>query len=100
MIAAPLIALMFILGTSSVLSLVPQDQIDLIAPDPSGAERGIRPARNAAAIAPIAIIALSVIRLAQSSVMFAGTTRLPMVAGWDGLLPAWFTNCTPNTARR
>ena len=23
--------------------------------------------------------------------MFAGNTRLPMVAGWDGLLPAWFT---------
>src|SRR6185436_7573696 len=27
----------------------------------------------------------------QASVMFAGTTRLPMVAGWDGLLPEWFT---------
>jgi amino acid transporter len=23
--------------------------------------------------------------------MFAGNTRLPMVAGWDNLLPAWFT---------
>jgi hypothetical protein len=23
--------------------------------------------------------------------MFAGNTRLPMVAGWDDLLPAWFT---------
>jgi amino acid transporter len=23
--------------------------------------------------------------------MFTGNTRLPMVAGWDGLLPAWFT---------
>ena len=29
--------------------------------------------------------------IAQSSVMFAGNTRLPMVAGWDGLLPPWFT---------
>src|SRR6185436_10788418 len=27
----------------------------------------------------------------QASVMFGGTTRLPMVAGWDNLLPAWFT---------
>ncbi len=33
-VAAPIIALMFILGTSSVLSLVPQEQIDLIAPVP------------------------------------------------------------------
>src|SRR5439155_13824673 len=31
------------------------------------------------------------IRLAQSSVQFGGSTRLPMVAGWDNLLPAWFT---------
>jgi hypothetical protein len=23
--------------------------------------------------------------------LFAGNSRLPMVAGWDGLLPAWFT---------
>ena len=33
-IAAPVIAAMFILGTSSVLALVPQDRIDLIAPIP------------------------------------------------------------------
>jgi amino acid transporter len=31
------------------------------------------------------------IRFAQASVNFAGCTRLPMVAGWDSLLPAWFT---------
>ena len=31
------------------------------------------------------------IRIAQSSVMFTGNTRLPMVAGWDRLLPEWFT---------
>lgn len=91
MIAAPLIALMFILGTSSVLSLVPQDKIDLIAPVPQVLSVGFGPLGIAAAIAPIAIMALLVIRLAQSSVMFAGTTRLPMVAGWDSLLPAWFT---------
>jgi len=36
-------------------------------------------------------MALASIRIAQASVMFGGTTRLPMVAGWDNLLPAWFT---------
>jgi amino acid transporter len=35
------------------------------------------------------------IRVAQASVMFAGNTRVPMVAGWDGLLPAWFTRLHP-----
>lgn len=90
-IAAPVIALMFILGTASVLSLIPQDQIDLIAPVPQLLSVGFGPLGVAAAIAPVFIMALLVIRLAQSSVMFSGTTRLPIVAGWDNLLPAWFT---------
>jgi amino acid transporter len=90
-IAAPIIALMFILGTASVLSLIPPDKIDLIAPVPQLLSVGFGPLGVAAAIAPLFIMALLVIRLAQSSVMFSGTTRLPMVAGWDNLLPAWFT---------
>lgn len=90
-LAAPVIALMFILGTSSVLSLVSPDKIDLIAPVPQVLSIGFGPLGIASIVAPIAIVALLVIRLAQSSVMFAATTRLPMVAGWDNLLPAWFT---------
>ena len=43
------------------------------------------------AVAPLVIIALLLIRIGQSSVMFGGNTRLPMVAGWDSLLPEWFT---------
>jgi len=94
-IAAPIIAAMFIFGTSSVLALVPQDQIDLIAPIPQVLAAGLRPFGSAAAVAPIVILALLGIRVAQASVMFAGNTRLPMVAGWDGLLPPWFTRLHP-----
>ena len=90
-IAAPIIALMFIMGTSSVLSLIPQDQIDLIAPIPQILSVGFGPLGLVAGIASLTIFALLSIRLAQASVMFGGNTRLPMVAGWDNLLPAWFT---------
>ncbi|HXO20263.1 MAG TPA: APC family permease [Thermoanaerobaculia bacterium] len=90
-LAAPVIAAMFILGTSSVLALVPQARIDLIAPIPQVLAEGSRALPFAAAVAPLAILALLAIRMAQSSVMFAGNTRLPMVAGWDRLLPEWFT---------
>jgi amino acid transporter len=89
--AAPIIAVMFILGTSSVLALVPMDRIDLIAPIPQVLSEGFSTLGPAAAVAPITIAALLCIRVAQSSVLFAGNTRLPMVAGWDGLLPSWFT---------
>ena len=95
MIAAPVIVLMFILGTSSVLALVPGEQIDLIAPIPQVLSLGFAPFGTAAGVATLAILALVIIRLAQSSVTFAAITRLPMVAGWDGLLPAWFTKLHP-----
>jgi amino acid transporter len=52
---------------------------------------GFGPLGGAAAIGTLTILALLSIRLAQSSVMFGGNTRLPMVAGWDNLLPDWFT---------
>src|SRR5262245_15444820 len=90
-LAAPIIATMFILGTSSVLALVPFDRIDLIAPIPQVLSEGFRALGVSVAVAPVAILALLIIRAAQSSVMFAGNTRLPMVAGWDRLLPQWFT---------
>jgi glutamate:GABA antiporter len=90
-VAAPIIAAMFILGTSSVLALIPPAGIDLIAPIPQVLSVGLRSLPFAAAVAPITILALLGIKLAQSSVTFVGNTRLPMVAGWDRLLPDWFT---------
>jgi glutamate:GABA antiporter len=94
-VAAPIIAVMFILGTSSVLALVPIEQIDLIAPIPQVLAAGFAGMGPAAWIAPATIAILLCIRVAQASVMFAGNTRLPMVAGWDGLLPPWFTRLHP-----
>jgi glutamate:GABA antiporter len=90
-IAAPIIVLMFVLGTSSVLALVPNDRIDLIAPIPQLLSIGFGPLGAVAAIVPLTLSAMMAIRFAQASVNFAGSTRLPMVAGWDSLLPAWFT---------
>jgi glutamate:GABA antiporter len=91
LIAAPLIVIMFILGTSSMLALVGQDKVDLIAPVPQVLSAGFGPLGIVAAIVPLTVMALLSIRLAQASVMFGGNTRLPMVAGWDNLLPRWFT---------
>ncbi len=94
-LAAPVIAAMFILGTSSVLALVPIENIDLIAPIPQVLSVGFSALGSATAVAPVTILILLCIRVAQASVMFAGNTRLPMVAGWDGLLPAWFSRLHP-----
>jgi amino acid transporter len=90
-IAAPIVVVMFILGTSSVVGMIPIADIDLIAPIPQLLSAGFGPLGAAAAIVPLTLGAMMAIRFAQASVNFAGSTRLPMVAGWDSLLPGWFT---------
>jgi amino acid transporter len=94
-VAAPVICVMFVLGTASVLALVPFDEIDLIAPIPQVLALGFAPLGSTAWVAPFTIVLLTCTRVAQASVMFAGISRLPMVAGWDGLMPAWFTRLHP-----
>ncbi len=47
---------------------------------------------SAAAVAPVAILALLVHPPGAGQRHVRGNTRLPMVAGWDGLLPVWFTH--------
>ena len=91
MIAAPIIAALFILGTGSVLWFIPMEKIDLISPISQVLSVATGPFGVAASMASAAIMLILGIRIAQVSVNFAATSRLPMVAGWDRLLPAWFT---------
>ncbi len=91
LLAAPVIAVMFILGTSSVLALLHPDDIDLIGPIPQILSVGFRTFGAISYVVPLLIVAFLWVRIAQSSVQFNGNTRLPMVAGWDKLLPDWFT---------
>ncbi len=94
-IAAPIIALMFILGTSSVMAYVKFADIDLIGPVPQALSIGARAFGGGTAIASIAILMLAGRAIALLSIYFTGNTRLPMVAGWDHILPAWFTRLHP-----
>ena len=91
LIAAPVIALMFVLGTSTVVAYVPTNDIDLIGPVAQVLRAGFGPFGIAAPLVTIAILMTLGMRVAQVSVAFTAVTRLPMVAGWDRLLPAWFS---------
>lgn len=94
-IASPIIALMFILGTSSVVAFVPRDQIDLIGPIPQVLSIGFGALGWVGTIGSIAILGIAVRTIALMSIYFTGNARLPMVAGWDRLLPAWFSRLHP-----
>jgi amino acid transporter len=94
-IAVPIIAGMFVLGTSAVVALVPSDRINLISPISQALSMGTRPGDAGASLIPLVIAALLFSFVAQQALTFAGTSRLPLVAGWDNLLPAWFGRLHP-----
>ncbi|HEY5490741.1 MAG TPA: APC family permease [Gemmatimonadaceae bacterium] len=91
LIASPIIALMFVLGTSTVVAYIPTNDIDLIAPLAQVLRAGFGPFGIAGPLVTIGILMTLGMRVAQASVSFTAVTRLPMVAGWDRMLPAWFS---------
>ncbi|MGH7551978.1 MAG: APC family permease [Longimicrobiales bacterium] len=95
MLAVPVIALMFILGTASVLAIVPNEQIDLVSPIPQALTMGFQGLGFAGLIVPALILMLLLRQIGSVTLIFGGNTRLPMVAGWDGLAPRWFTKLHP-----
>ena len=56
LIAAPVIALMFVMGTSTVVAYVPTDDIDLIGPVPQVLRVGFGPFGIAGPLVTIAIL--------------------------------------------
>jgi amino acid transporter len=90
-IAAPIIALMFILGTSAVQALTPPDQVDLVGPIPQAFRNGLGTVGAAAILIPFAVLAATARTIGNSSLLFTATSRMPMVAGWDRLIPEWFS---------
>jgi amino acid transporter len=95
LISAPIIAVLFIFGTSAVLSVVDPADVDLVSPVLQAISIAARPMKVAAHLASAFFTLLLISRLAQSSINFSVNSRLPMVAGWDHLLPEWFTRLHP-----
>ncbi len=92
MVSAPIIMLMFVLGTSSVLAFVGDKPIDLIGPIPQTLRLALGPNSW---FAPLSIFMLATRTVAAGSLLITGLTRLPMTAGWDHLAPQWFTKLHP-----
>jgi len=88
-ITAPAIVLIYILTTSAILAYVSPDNVDVIGPIPQALRLGF--GNFGSIIVPVAIFLLLTNYLSTFSLYFSGSARLPMAAGWDHLLPAWFS---------
>lgn len=101
-IGAPVIAVIFILMSGSMLTYIPADRIDLTGPIPQILAAAFSGGVSAPGVVDwglmlgrAAILLLAVALVAQFAVIVAETSRLPMVAAWDHLVPAWFTKLHP-----
>jgi amino acid transporter len=98
-IAAPIIALIYILMTGSILTYVPASQVDLVNPIAqviaAAFGNGSAAIDLGVVLSRAAILALTFALVAQAAVYIAEISRLPMVAAWDRLVPTWFTYLHP-----
>lgn len=95
MIAAPLIALMYILGTSTVLTYIDPAKVDMAAAVPQVMQAGLGASGLGEALTVIMSLAFNVSFTAAMVIIIGMVARLPMVAGWDGLLPPWWSKLHP-----
>jgi len=94
-LAAPVVALIYILATSAILAFVSPSAEDVVAPIPQALSRGFHALGGVTIVMPLAVLFLLIYYLATFCAFFTASTRLPMVAGWDHLLPEWFSRLHP-----
>jgi amino acid transporter len=100
-IAAPIIAVIYILMTGSMLAYTPAEKVDLTGPIPQilsvafGGGAGSGAVDWGLMLGRATILVLAVGLVAQYTVLIAETSRLPLVAGWDRMVPEWFTRLDP-----
>ena len=95
LVTAPVIALLYILGTSAILAFVSPDAVDVIGPVPQAITRGFAMFGVTGSLTFVVVILLLLNYLCSYTLYFSANARLPMVAGWDHLLPGWFTLLHP-----
>ncbi len=97
LLATPIILAMFVLGTAAVVCFHernPATPIDFVAPIPQTLTFAFG-GGLAAPVAKLAILLLQIRIVGVACNLFAGAVRLPMAAGWDHLIPEWFTRLHP-----
>jgi amino acid transporter len=97
-IAAPLIAVIYLGVTGALLTYTPAGQVDLNGPIPQLLGAGFGNGGGSGLVwllGAFANSAFAIATVAQYAVIVAETSRLPMVAAWDHLIPPAFTRLHP-----
>jgi amino acid transporter len=91
MVAAPLIALIYVLSTGAMLAWIPAGKMDLAAPIPQLLRAGFGSTGIGAVISVMTIAVMTLNSYAGAVAMVGMASRFPMVIAWDKLLPEWWS---------
>ena len=94
-LAAPIVTAIFSLGTACVLAFVRPENLDLVSPVAQNLSLGAGGMGIAGPVIPLVMLMMLISRIGTGSIVFNATSRFPMVAAWDHLLPEWFTRLHP-----
>ena len=95
MVAAPLIALIYVLSTGAMLAWIPAGKMDLAAPIPQLLRAGFGSTGIGALISLATIAVMTMNSYAGAVAMLGLASRFPMVIAWDKLLPEWWSRLHP-----
>jgi len=95
-IAAPLVALIYVCGTGSMLWLVPRQEISIVAGPIQCISNGVRDLGRAWWwVAPLAALLLTVARIGALGAWLTGSARVAFVVGLDRYFPPAFARVHP-----
>jgi len=95
MLAAPLIAAIYIMGTGAMLAYEPPDKVDLAAPLPQIIQAGFGNSGIGGILTTVTVCALTFGTICAWMALLGMVARFSMVIGWDGLLPSWWSYLHP-----
>jgi amino acid transporter len=95
-IAAPLVALVYLCGTGSMLWLVPKEEINIVAGPLQGLANGMRHLGSGGWwVVPVAALLLTVARVGGVGAWLTGSARVAFVVGLDRYFPPAFARIHP-----
>jgi len=95
-IAAPLVALVYLCGTGSMLWLVPKEEINIVAGPLQGLAVGMRDlGRGSWWVIPLAALLLTLARVGALGAWLTGSARVAFVVGLDRYFPPAFARIHP-----
>jgi amino acid transporter len=94
-VAGPLIALIYTVGTACVLTFTAPGHVDMTSPQMQALSTGAEGVGIGKLVTPLFSALTICATIGVASLYLNIASRLPMVAGWDHLLPSWFSRLHP-----